>query len=235
MDHLVDHLEAARATVVRVRYLVAVTGMIVFTEEMDFCFRARGIHHAVDILHILSIHRDYVVEVLQVLTRDLPRTALEVDAVFTRDHGRTSIRSLADMPGAGSRRVDFEAIVEACLANEMEEYPFGERRSANVAEADEENRRARGVGVVRIHGRGRSSIGGSRKSNTKLSFGRQVAVPGAGIQELSGAWLLSLRSSAPPAPLPSSCNRSGLGRNEITVGAPAGEDRSCLTTRCFLI
>lgn len=97
------------------------------------------------------VHRDHDVEALHVFRRQLSSSSREFDSVLAGDHAGSGVGWLAHVPGSGAGRVDVEALGESGLSDEMMEDPLGERRSADVAEADEENRRAKGVGIVRVH------------------------------------------------------------------------------------
>jgi hypothetical protein len=69
-----------------------------------------------------------------------------VDAVGRGHRDGAAIGRLTGVPRTRARRVDLEDVLDAPSLDESTEDPFGQRRTADVAKANEEDRGAREVG-----------------------------------------------------------------------------------------
>ena len=102
-----------------------------------------------EIPEVAAIHREDVVELLEVLGAHEPRMPPERDPVLHRDVGGARVGRLSLVPGACARRVHADPVGETLLLQTVRQNPFSERRTADVAQAYEKNRDV----VFRGHGR----------------------------------------------------------------------------------
>jgi hypothetical protein len=94
---------------------------------------------ALQIGEIFGVERDDMVETEEIVRRDLTRAQVgNVGAVLEGDGGGARIGRAADMPVAGAGAVHFD--VEPLPFGLGAEGGFGERRAADVAETDEQDR-----------------------------------------------------------------------------------------------
>jgi hypothetical protein len=148
IDHLEHQIESVRAAVIGIGHIeVPVLLGVEVSEEGEHVFVPVRLELA-KIAEIGSIHREDVVELLEVLGPDPPRPPGECDPVPPSDFCRARIWGFAFVPGPCARRVDPDPIGQACLFQTVRQNAFSERRTADVAKADEKN----GGVVFRCHG-----------------------------------------------------------------------------------
>ncbi len=103
---------------------------------------------------VLEVQRDNMAEPAKIMGAHLPRAiGADVDAMTKRDCLSPPIRRLADMPVSGSGGIRFR--LEPDPGDLDPEGGFGQRRAANIAEADEQDGGLGGHGL-------RSSVFGER-------------------------------------------------------------------------
>ena len=103
-----------------------------------------------EVPEVAAIHREDVVELLEVLRPHEPRMPPERDPVLHRDVDGARVGRLPLVPGACARRVHADPVGETLLVQTVRQNPFSERRTADVAQAYEKNRDV----VFRGHSRG---------------------------------------------------------------------------------
>jgi uncharacterized metal-binding protein len=87
---------------------------------------------------IIDVHRNDVVENLEILIADTPRPNVrQRHATAFGCSGRAPIGRLTNVIGVGASGVDFDSICKASLIDEMAEYSFRRWRAADVAHANE--------------------------------------------------------------------------------------------------
>ena len=92
-----------------------------------------------ELLEISVVHGEEKVEAGEIAVLHLPRAlARDVDAATSRRLLRADVRRLADMPMTEAGGVDVEEIKHTLLLGDAAEDAFGHRRSADIAETDEE-------------------------------------------------------------------------------------------------
>ncbi|ODA92105.1 hypothetical protein BFX40_03820 [Mesorhizobium sp. SEMIA 3007] len=89
---------------------------------------------------IRAVHAEDQVETGEILTPDLacPLSG-NVDAVTHRDRDRAWIGGRADLPAAGGGRIEQHVAAPATLGPDGAKDALGQWRTADVAEADEQN------------------------------------------------------------------------------------------------
>lgn len=88
---------------------------------------------------VLRVHRDDQIESVQIVEPDLARAARESKSASFRDGARTRVGFLAYMPRADAGGIDLDAIAQPGSRDLLPEDAFGERRSTDVAHADEQH------------------------------------------------------------------------------------------------
>lgn len=137
----VEHVvEAIVAAVVRIGHLVIAGLGVELAEEA----RARAVVtvgiEVERVVQVATIHREDVVEVVEIVTVHLPRSyIIQINTPLRRRRAHPGVRLLPDVPLAGSRRVDLETVLEPGLHHDLPEEALGEWASADVAEANEQN------------------------------------------------------------------------------------------------
>jgi len=150
--HLVDGLEAALTVVVGIRHVgVAVGQRIELPQQMQGGVTVGACLETAQIPEVLAVHGNDMVEPVEIRGFDLPSVPIQSDAVSGGGLGGAGIGGLADMPGARTGGVDIETVLQAGFPGEIAKDAFGHRRSTDIAEADEKNRRTHGIGRVGIH------------------------------------------------------------------------------------
>ena len=160
IDHLEHQIESVGAPVVGVRYIeVPILMGVEGPEEGE---RGASIALGLEITQIpeiASVHREDVVELLEVPHPNEPRPPPECDPVPRRDVDGARVGRLSFVPGARAGRVDANPVREPFLVQTVGQDPLSERRTADVAQAYEEN----GHVVFRGHGRVFSRSGCRRR------------------------------------------------------------------------
>jgi hypothetical protein len=137
-------LEALRSSVIGIGDVLTREARYLVQQQRPSRRRA-GRRDAFEVCEIRGVQRDDAVEIVKVLRLHLPgAVGADVDAMAHRFGAGTRVGSLADMPRAGAGRIDHE--VETGRLGFAPQGGFGERRPADVAEADEED-----GGTVRHH------------------------------------------------------------------------------------
>ncbi|OAV54797.1 hypothetical protein A6U98_09560 [Rhizobium sp. WYCCWR10014] len=89
---------------------------------------------------VVAVHGDDQIEIPEIPWPDAPGALSRyVDAVAFRGGDRTPVGRLAFMPAAGAGGIDRKTGGQACLGDEMGKNPLGERRTAYIAHANEED------------------------------------------------------------------------------------------------
>ena len=88
---------------------------------------------------IFRVHRQDLVERLQIRHRELAGPAREVHTAALGGGAHARVGGLAHMPAAGAGRIHNEAPLQICLGQLMQEHSFGGWRTADVAEADKQH------------------------------------------------------------------------------------------------
>jgi len=116
----------------------AAEGMIQI--ERHFGCRIRRLQ-AFKRLDVRPVHAQDQVEAVKVpghdLSRPLPRN---VETLLRRNANAAWIGRVAGVPGAEARRVNCQILCDAGIDSEMAKDAFRERRAADVAKADKQNR-----------------------------------------------------------------------------------------------
>lgn len=87
---------------------------------------------------IVVVHGEDEIETHEILRPDLPAAqAGDIDAMRPCNRDRARIGWIARMPAAGARRIHRPAKIK--LAHSVPERPIGERRTADIAEADKQD------------------------------------------------------------------------------------------------
>ncbi|OBP73159.1 hypothetical protein BAE42_13455 [Mesorhizobium loti] len=95
---------------------------------------------------VRAVHAEDQVETGEILTQDLACSLSgNVDAVTHRDRDRAWIGRRADLPAAGGGRIEQHMAALASLGPDGAKDALGQRRAADVAEADEQN------GIYRLY------------------------------------------------------------------------------------
>ena len=149
IHHLEHQVESVGAPVVGIRYIeVPIPVGVELSEEGEIGTSIILGLEIAQVAEVAAVHREDVVELLEVLGAYAPRPPLECDPVPRRDLGGTGVGRLSVMPRARTRRVDVDPFGEALLLQTVCQDSFSERRTADVAQADEKN----GNVVFRGHG-----------------------------------------------------------------------------------
>jgi hypothetical protein len=94
--------------------------------------------HRLDIEQIAAIERDDMVEAREITGRDLPPLQPgDIEPLRRRGRDRAAIGRAADMPVAGARRIHRHH--DPAPVRLGPHRRFGERRTADIAEADEQD------------------------------------------------------------------------------------------------
>ncbi len=102
-----------------------------------------------DLREMLTGHRQYVVEMRDILAGDFPGTSRrDVVAAFGRDFDGKWRRRLAGFHIGSAGRGDLEAGREACLASHLSKRTLGHRRAADIGRADKEDADGHGPGPL---------------------------------------------------------------------------------------
>ena len=140
IDHLEHQIESVGASVVRIGYIeVPIRIGVERSEEGE---RGASITLGLEIAEVPeigAIHREDVVELLEVLGPHEPSPPPERDPVPHRDVGGARVGRLSLVPGASAGRIDPDPVGEPFLLQTVCQDPFTERRTADVAQAYEKN------------------------------------------------------------------------------------------------
>ena len=137
-DHAVDAGEAIAAAEIGIGHLGRPVGGEI-QEQVDAVLEALG-RHRPEVLDIGAVHAEDQVEAAEVGRDDAARLlGGDVDAVAGSDGDRARIGCRAEMPAARSGRVDQVGACRAAFGNDGAKHALGQRRTADVAEADEKN------------------------------------------------------------------------------------------------
>lgn len=152
-EHVIDVLEAVGAAVVGVgdvefAFRRAVERGVEGAHEADAGFGRAGVE---EMVAVRAVHGEDEFEALEVGAGVEPACdGDEFDTVGAGDGCGACVGAFADVPRAGAAGIDLESVAQAACMSEVEEDALGERGSADVAEADEEERAWRRF-VVRAH------------------------------------------------------------------------------------
>jgi hypothetical protein len=90
-----------------------------------------------ELREIRIVHREYVIELIEVGTRHLSRAQVsDLVAVTPRDRNRASVGRLAHVKVGGSRGVDFEIELREFSRREGSHHPFRGRRTTDVSQTN---------------------------------------------------------------------------------------------------
>ncbi len=140
IDHVEHQIESVGPPVIGIRYIeVPVLTGVEISEEGEYGVSFTLGLEVAKILEVAAVHRENVVELVKVLDGDAARSALERDPVPHGDLNGARVGRLALVPRPGARRVHAYPVREALLLQTVRQNPFSERRTADVAQAYEEN------------------------------------------------------------------------------------------------
>jgi len=147
--HLEHQIESVWAPVVRIRYIEVpiLTGVELSEEGEHRASITFGLEIS-EIPEVAAVHREDVVELLEVFGAHEPRLPPECDPMLHCDVGGARVGWLSLVPRTCARRVDADPVREALLLQTVRQNAFSERRTADVAQAYEKNRDV----VFRGHG-----------------------------------------------------------------------------------
>ena len=149
VDDLEHQIESLRTPVVGVRYVeVPVLLRIEVPEEGEHGVSTPFALQVTKVAEVTSIHREDVVELVEVLGPHTPRASSEWDPVPARNFGGSGIGRLSFVPCPCARRVDSDPVRQILFCQAVCQDPFSERRTADVAQAYEKN----GDILFRSHG-----------------------------------------------------------------------------------
>jgi hypothetical protein len=97
----------------------------------------RGDRELLEVTVVLAVHRQHVVELVEVLDHELPRAAGELDPVAHGLGAAAGIGALADVISAGARAVDCNVLPQPRLVDQVLHHAFRRGRAADVAETHE--------------------------------------------------------------------------------------------------
>ncbi len=138
--HLEHQIESVGAPVVRIRYIeVPILMGVELSEEGEHGASITLGLEITEIPEVAAVHREDVVELLEVDWPYAARPSPECDPVPRRDVAGAWVWWLSFVPGAGAGRVDADAVRKSLLFQTVCQDPFSERRAADVAQAYEEN------------------------------------------------------------------------------------------------
>ena len=181
MHHVVHRLEPSRTTVVRVRHIVVAFLRIEVPEEAEAGRSPRqSTRHVLEVPEVLAVHRYDQVEVLHVPRCDLARRSFQMDAMGRGHPDGAAIWRLTGVPSTGACRVDLEQLLNVPCLDEITEDPLGQRRTADVAEADKEDGGAGGVWRRDRHGGGTRIAKGGPDRGTVDRFAGSLVRPRQG-------------------------------------------------------
>ena len=90
---------------------------------------------------VAVVHGQDVIEVAEVLGAHLARAQIVHRVAALRGGGAgASIRRAADVPVAGAGACDMKAVAQAGVTDPLAEHRFGGGRTADIAQANEQNR-----------------------------------------------------------------------------------------------
>ena len=114
--HLEHQIESVGAPVVRIRYIEVpiLTGVELSEEGEHGASITLGLE-ITEIPEVAAVHREDVVELLEVLSAHEPRLPSECDPVLHRDVGGAWVGRLSLVPRACARGVDADPVREALL------------------------------------------------------------------------------------------------------------------------
>jgi len=92
------------------------------------------------IAEVTPIHREDVVELVEVLGPDAACPSPEGYSMAVRNVRRAWIGGLSLMPCPRASRVDADSVGQILFLQQVRQDAFSERRTADVAQADEKNR-----------------------------------------------------------------------------------------------
>ena len=204
LDEIEHALEAVLAAEVQVGHGRPGVTTAVVAEQGDTGARVRALSsQPLEHGEIVGIHGEHVVEGLEIGRCDLagPQIA-DIAAACRRCRTGPRIRRLAHMPIAGTRRVHLDPVGETGCGDAVAKHPVRGRRTADVAQADEEH----ACPVPLRH------VGASSRSTAARSAA--VSTPGPGTATAHTSAIGSPRSKA------RSCS-SDSRRSSTPTGAAA--------------
>jgi len=140
IDHLEHQIESVGASVIGIRHLEVPILLGVERSEKGWCGPSVTLGLEItEVPEVASIHREDVVELVEVLGPHEPSPPLKHDPVPHRDVGGARVGRVSFVPRARARRVDTDPVGEAFLLQTVRQDPFSERRTADVAQAYEKN------------------------------------------------------------------------------------------------
>lgn len=96
--------------------------------------------HAFEGREIVPVHGDDGVEAAEIICPHLPcPLGGNIDLMPRGYLDRAWVRRIADVPGTGSRAIDYETVCQPCLLHDIPENAFRKWRPADVAKANEED------------------------------------------------------------------------------------------------
>ena len=139
LDEIEHALEAVRAAIVGIRYLVDARVGREVEQKPKPGFHPLGAEPG-KIAQIRAIHGEHVVETDEVFPRRLPAAQIrDVHSAPTSRGLRARIGRIADVIVVGARRIGRDRVGQSFTRDPGAENPLGGGRAADVAEANEKN------------------------------------------------------------------------------------------------
>lgn len=163
LNHIQNMIKALGTAIVGVRDIETVAACCKGHEQVNPVTQV-GRGEADQGLLMAAIHRDEIVKVREIIAIDPPGPlGRQIDSAMAGRFLRSVVRRIADMPAAGSCRINVEVILQAAALDKMAKDPFGGRRATDIAGADEQDPDGgAGLGTGRralLRGGGRDGLG----------------------------------------------------------------------------
>lgn len=141
IDDFEHQFESVGATVVGIRHIqLSVLTRVEVTEEREQGTSIPFGLQLAEVPEVAAIHREDVIELVEILGSHAPRRAAEHNSVPHRNLGGTRVGRLSLVPRPRASRVYPDSIRETLFLQTVRQNPFCEGRPADVAQADEEHR-----------------------------------------------------------------------------------------------
>lgn len=131
----VDNMsETSRTAVVRIWYNGIGMRTAILSHDMKFRFGVIGTQ-LTEFLHIIVIHADDKVEIVEVVTHNRPATMRDIVATLKGEMRHTLVGALTFVKSDETSRIDNKAIRCAMLVDNAAEDSLSHRRTAYIAKA----------------------------------------------------------------------------------------------------